>query len=184
MNANGTTRNVTAGVGRLVIDGINTRDVFCVDFFELIYTNTSYLATTVTTSIYDPQDGDRAGWLMKNILPQINLLANGAQKQQWAAALQFAIWDVIHDSGNGFGSGMIRSTSQTNSEVLSKANEWVIASVGQSFSGRVLVPAPGSRGFQEQMYVTPEPSSLTMMAIGVLAVAFGAYRRRTPNRES
>ncbi|MBY0375401.1 MAG: PEP-CTERM sorting domain-containing protein [Bryobacteraceae bacterium] len=184
MNANGTTRNVNAGVARILVNGITTLDAFCVDLFELIYTNTTYQANVVTTDVYDPQDGDRAAWLMRTYLPQINLLINGAQKQQWAAALQFAIWDVIHDSGNGFADGMIRSTANTNSTVLTQASTWLAASAGQSYSGRVFVAPTGSRGFQEQMFLAPEPSSLTMMAVGALAIAFGAFRRRRATPES
>lgn len=182
MSANGTTRNVTAGVGRILVDGIRTLDVFCVDLFTLISVGVDYNAMSVSTSTFDAEDGNRAAWLMGTFLPQINLLANGDQKKQWGAALQFAIWDVIHDSGDGFGAGLIRSTGNTNAAVLNQANSWIAASLNQSREGKVFVAPPEARDFQEQMYLAPEPSALAMMLIGVAAVAIGSFRRRGKDR--
>ena len=107
------------------------------------------------------------------------------------AALQLAIWDVIHDSGDGFATGRIRSTGNTNAAVLSLAGQWVAASHGQSSTNaQVFTAGPNQRAFHQQLYLTgcalsgncggsevPEPGTLSMLALGGLGIFFGARRK-------
>ena len=105
--------------------------------------------------------------------------------------MQLAIWDVIHDGGDGFASGRVRSTGNTNSGVLALANQWRLESLDQHGSASIYVPAPNSRSFQPQLYLTgcaangscggsevPEPGTLMMLSIGGLGIYCGTRRRR------
>ena len=184
--------NASAGVGVLMVDGVSFIDAFCVNLFQGITLYQNYSATSVAPTSYD-LDGEAAAWLMQTFLPKVNAAASGSSREMEGAALQLAIWDVIHDGGDGFASGRVRSTGNTNSGVLALANQWRLESLDQHGSAGIYLPAPNSRAFQPQLYLTgcaangscggggevPEPGTLAMVAIGGLGLYFGTWRRRT-----
>ena len=183
IKADNNVRNANAGVGLVTLDNATPLDVFCVNLFQGITLYQNYAATSVSPTVYDA-DGGAAAWLMQTFLPTVDTAIEGA-------ALQLAIWDVIHDSGDGFASGRIRSTGNTNAAVLSLAGQWVAASHGQSSANaQVFTAGPNQRAFQQQLYLTgcalsgncggsevPEPGTLSMLALGGLGIFFGARRK-------
>ena len=187
----GNVRGVKAGVGVLRIDGTTLIDALCANLFQGITIDQTYNAASIDASAYD-LDGSSAAWLIRAFLPVVNA-ATGLTKQIDGAALQLAIWDTIHDGGDGFNNGRIRSTGYTNSSVLALANQWRLAAIDQDAAANVYTAATGSRAFQQQMYLSacstgnncggggevPEPGTLAMMAVGAAAVWFGSWRRRS-----
>jgi hypothetical protein len=184
IKADGTVRNASAGVGLLTVDGTTSLDVFCVNLFKGITLYQNYAATSVSPTTYDA-DGGTAAWLMQTFLSTVDTGIEGA-------ALQLAIWDVIHDGGDGFNNGRIRSTGNTNSSVLALANQWVGASQGHTSTNAMVFTAAANRqAFQQQLYLNgcalnggcggdsevPEPGTLAMFAIGALGIYFGTSRK-------
>jgi hypothetical protein len=70
--------------------------------------------------------GRRAAWLNQTFLPDVS---NSDQ----ATALQVAIWDVVHDAGNGLGTGSLRAGA-TPGPVVTLAEQYILASEGQEGS--------------------------------------------------
>ena len=189
IKTDGAVHQVTAGVGVLRIDGSSYFDAFCVNLFQGITLYQNYEAVTVSASAFDA-DGGAAAWIVQHFLPVVNAAA-GSTRQVDGAALQLAIWDIIHDGGDGFAAGRVRASSNTNSSVLAVANEWRLASLDQHGAANVFIPAPDTRSFQQQLYVpacamggdcgtsgVPEPGTMAMLAVGGAAVLFGASRSR------
>jgi PEP-CTERM motif len=180
IEANGQVRNVNAGVGSVRVNGSALLDVFCVNLFQGITLYQSYSAASVAPAAYD-SDGGAAAWLMQTLLPGLHSAVEGA-------ALQLAIWDVIHDGGDGFDAGLIQSSLHTNADVLSLASGWVSNSRGMNGTAAfVFTAAPNARPFQQQMYLAidcnppsdvPEPGTTAMLAIGCLGVFVGSWRRK------
>ena len=180
ISADGAVRNANAGVGILQVDGSSLVDVLCVNLFQGISLNQTYAAASISPTSYD-SNGGAAAWLMQSFLPVVDTAVEGA-------ALQLAIWDVIHDGGDGFASGRIRSTGNTNASVLAMASQWIADAQGHSSNAAfVFTAAPGQRAFQQQLYLAaggqptgdvPEPGTMAMLAIGTVGVLLGAWRRR------
>ncbi len=189
ITTDGTVRSVNAGVGVLRIDGTTLLDALCANLFQSITIGQTYNAASIDASAYD-LDGSSAAWLIRAFLPVVNA-ATGLTKQIDGAALQLAIWDTIHDGGDGFSNGRIRSTGNTNSSILALANQWRLAAIDQDAAANVYTATVGSRSFQQQIYLSacstgndcggevPEPGTLAMMAVGAAAVWFGSWRRRS-----
>ena len=146
-------------------------------FFE------EYTADSISALDYNP-NGAQAGWLMQTFLPVTNTAIDGA-------ALQLAIWDVIHDGGDGFDAGRIRSSSYTDADVLALARERVAESHGQSTTAAyVYTASPGTPIFQQQLYLSgaqydppsdppsdvPEPGTLAILGVGGLALVASRLR--------
>jgi hypothetical protein len=189
VKANGTVKTVTAGVLITLVDGASLIDAICANLFKGITVNQLYSAQTIDATAYDA-DGAKAAWVMKTFLPIVNS-ASGVSRQIQAAALQLAVWDLIHDSGNGFAAGLVRSTGNTNASVLALAETWRLDALDEAAQAKVFIPVPGTTAFQQLMYdptcanqaactpaPVPEPASYAMIAIGLAGVLFGRHRFR------
>lgn len=183
----GSIRQASAGVGQLIVDGgVSLLDAFCVNLFQGISLNQTYEAVTVTAAGFDAADGAEAAWLMRTFLPAVNA-ASGLARQQAGAALQLAIWDMIHDGGDGFTAGRVRATTNTNAAVLALADAWRLDGLGESAQANVYTAAWGTQVFQQQIFINttttpdggdvPEPGTMAMAVAGVAGMWLARRRR-------
>lgn len=175
-NVNGSNTSSSAGVIRVSYDGSPAFDVFCVDLF-----------TSISYGVYDSYTlaprpvryEDRAAWLYQNLYnpTTVNTTALGA-------AFQVAIWDIVHDGGDGPNAGAIRSNSNTGSTIINAWQSYLTASNGHSSYGvniyinsRPGVPAQTLMGGMRNVD-NPEPGTIAMMTTGLALIAFRFRNKR------
>ena len=166
---------VTVGVMSVSFDGgLTLQDAFCVDRFAYISEGSYQVNLTSPSTV---ANGDRAAWLLHDILPQINA-ATGATQDNLAAALQIAIWDIVHDGGDGFTAGRIQQSSSyrnpTHSIILNLANTMVSSSQGQSYVKAVVLTNVNGANLTQRLMVdrpgdaVPEPSTWALALTGLV----------------
>jgi len=160
------------------------RTAYCVDLFTSISLNTTY--NTIVEHPADvvgrPNQG-RVSWLIENYAASVTTAVQGA-------AFQLAIWDIVHDNGDGFTSGRVRqATSHTTpSAVLNQALTYESLSLGHSSNGAYVYQNSTASGKEAQMLMgpafndggpkpTPEPSTW-LMAGSALTAAWHIRRKR------
>ena len=166
MNADGSNANVIAGIAILQVDGFTTVDVVCVDFFVGIGDGIYSVNLLGPNAI---SNGTRVAWMLRNTLPSINTQSDPLARRQMAAGFQLAIWDIIHDSGDGLSAGRIRQSTSlpTDASVLFWANAFLGGTVGQSLnSGIVYQNVGGISVSQQLMSDVAEPSTYAMFLTG------------------
>lgn len=173
----GQNKRYFAGVYDITIDSTLDTIAMCVELFKTIGPDTYNLTTAPPSSI---NSGARISWLVENFLQLIDT-------QDGGAGLQLALWDLVHDGGDGFAAGRVRSNNSTNLQVLSIANRFLSASNGQSSNGAVVLFTNNiDNGKMRQTLITggptpggdqvPEPG--TVILIGSALLAAGLLRRR------
>jgi hypothetical protein len=182
INADGVDTQDYLGIIRVSVDGSPVRNAFCVDLFGNISIDTYNTSMAMPTGFQR-----RVGWLLQNVLPSLS------GTTQWAG-LQLAIWDIVHDGGDGFSAGRVRSATShtTMAAVLSNAQNYLTLSAGQSYNvGIVYFPTAIGNGAPQQWLMSrmysdgfpvPSPEPGTVMLIGAgLASGFAASagRRRS-----
>ena len=101
----GTTVNGYAGAVIGTYDGTDVTPLFCIDLF----TNIS-VPGTYTSSPFFPRawrNEDRAAWLYTNQLSSVTSVVAGE-------GFQLAIWDIIHDNGDGVSAGRVQAAGTTS----------------------------------------------------------------------
>ena len=163
---------IGVGVLNVAFDGsLQLQDAFCVDRFRYI-SNGNYTVNLSAPSTIT--NGNRAAWLLHDILPQINAAPVGTQQRNLAAALQMAIWDIIQDGGDGFTAGRIRrstsSSNPTNSIILSLANSFITQSNGQSYTNALVLSNVSVGSYTQRLIIdgVPEPSTWALALTGLL----------------
>ena len=131
INENGSNNQLYwSGAIDIAIDGW-TRMIFCVDLFTKIGLSTY----TSTLDFADTRYQKRIGWLLENQFPITQLEG---------AAFQLAIWDIVHDNGDGFGVGAGRisqssdAADPTDAGVIAVAAQYETVSVGKSSTFGIL----------------------------------------------
>jgi len=158
----------------LITKGGTNYIAYCLDLFTGIGLDT-YDTTTGLPNSYP--NGLRAAWLFENYF-QLTTYA------EQAVALQVAIWDVIHDGGDGLTSGNIQLDPTLEAALLPLANALVLASFGQSsMNATILYNTVISNGAPAQTLITsadafdtPEPGTVALTAAGLASL--WAFRRR------
>ena len=149
---------------------------YCVDLFTPISFGT-YNTTTGLPNSY--ANGGRAAWVYENYS---GLVTNNDQ----GSSLQVALWDIVHDGGDGLAAGNIQ-LSPTEFALSTYANAIVQASVGRSSqNATILYNTVISNGAPAQNLITGaaaydgavlEPGSLALVVIGTASLWL--VRRRT-----
>jgi hypothetical protein len=164
------------------VDGYS-RSVFCVQLFTDIYLNTTY---TTTIDFSDTANLKRVGWLLQNEFPV---------GQVAGTAFQLAIWDIIEDNGDGFGTAtktagtVSQSTDPSNltaGAVLTAAVKYEADSLGKTSDyGAVYHNFLGATPMQNLMGTpvtdggpspVPEPSAIFLMIGGLALIGLGRLR--------
>ena len=110
------------------------------------------------------------------------------------AGIQLAIWDIVHDGGDGFSAGRVQAVTNpsnpTDSNVLSWANTYEALSAGNSSAFAFIynnvnmgngVPAQmlaGPRFADGGPVPNPEPATFLMAGAALIGLSRFARRRR------
>ncbi len=212
MNENGAPVNAYfAGVLSITLNdnGVNYyRDTLCVDLFTDIYVGVSY--GTVVKHPYQIPGRNllRVSWLVDNaLLPTEHDpgIVSALDPADWVttaaqgAAIQFAIWDIVEDGGDGFDSGKVSVSTDplhpTDADVLKWAKFYEEASAGNT-SDLAFVYVNSSLGYNTpvgtpaQMLAgprflydsgpqpNPEPSTWAFCVMGLIAVLWLRFQNR------
>jgi len=150
---------------------------YCVDLFTGISFNTYNTVTGLPASLIP--NGQRAAWVF-------DTYRNTVDTNDKAAALQTALWDIVHDGGDGLSAGIIR-LAVSEGAVQALADAMVVASLGKSSNNAtILYNTVIANGQKAQTLITtadaytpnPEPETMAMMALGAALMWLGSRRRR------
>lgn len=174
---NGVPETGFAGVILGTFNGVSVSPLFCVDLF------TGIGLGTWNTDPLDPRiarNEDRVAWLYLNQISTVTSVNTGL-------AFQLAIWDIIHDNGDGLGSGSVSTATFTGltATQISLVNAYVAASAGKSVLTGVTIyknsnPTTGAPA-QDLIGASinnPEPASAVLVLLGFALVGTGTLRRR------
>jgi len=174
VKADGVDEYAWAGAIKILLDGIFNRVVLCVDLFTDIYLYNTYNVDLVTSDESSVPNVGRAAWMVNYLLPTVTTPQQGA-------GLQFAIWDVVHDGGDGFSLGRVQAATNppTDPAVLAAAVNYLSASVGQSsvawiyytFQQGTNTPMQtliGPATFDGGPVANPEPQTFLLFSTGVV----------------
>jgi hypothetical protein len=140
--ADGVNENTFAGAMNILVDGLYQRGVYCVDW-DTFVNQSDYAAGLGYPDIVT--NGTRVAWLLENTLATV------INNQAKHAALQLAIWDIVHDNGDGMTAGRLRY-SQANllDEVLVTTNDLLALSLNQSSMNAVVYTHVSGRTVTQQ----------------------------------
>jgi hypothetical protein len=189
--------------------GTFARDSLCVDLFTDIYIDQPYYTVLRTPADFPEKNLARVSWLVDNaLLPTQSSFTSLLPQSDWVtsvaqgAGIQLAIWDIVHDNGDGFSAGRVRAATGQNGTdpaVLAWANLYESVSLGQSSNlAYVYQNVDMGNGQPAQMLAgpmfkdggptpqpldpltpadsAPEPGTLLLTAAALASIA--AWRRR------
>jgi hypothetical protein len=170
---NGVEESHFAGIILANYNGGPTQPMLCVDLF------TSISLSTYTSEPRAPlSDRElRAAYLYVTYLSGVSSVVQGQ-------GLQIAIWDIIHDGGNGSGAGIITSSTNTPVEVntawanylaLSAGFTSTAASIYLNFDGST--PAQSLIGAFQPTAIPGVPEPATTALVGAALIGCSLYRR-------
>ena len=138
-----------------ISDGVQqwSRDSLCVDLFTDIYLGQQY-GTTILTPSEVPGQESAAGIVARRqrviAYPGFRdqqrpaRVISGLPPRHRAPAFRLAIWDIVHDGGDGFSSGRVQAVTDpahpTDASVLAWANLYESDEPGPEFQPGVHLP--------------------------------------------
>ena len=180
------------------------RDSLCVDLFTDIYIGQQYNSTLLDPSMVPGKNLMQVSWLVDNaLLPaQDSTFTSVLDPSDWVTSsvqgmgIQFAIWDIVHDGGDGFSSGRVQaaSASDANNNGLGATDASVIAwaqlyeslSAGQSNDQAYVYNNVSLNGTPAQMLIGPQfadagpvpiPEPQTCLPVGVALIGLSLMTR-------
>lgn len=178
------------------------RDTLCVDLFTDIYLGRSYDSNVLRPNQVPGKNLPRVSWLVDNaLLPtQGPVYTSQLPASDWiytpaqGAAVQLAIWDIVHDGGDGFSAGRVQAVTDpahpTDADVLAWANHYLAASAAKA-SGLAFIylNVDFGSGLPAQMLAGPEffdggprsipnPEPATLILEGSALIGLGVWVRK------
>jgi hypothetical protein len=109
------------------------RDTLCVDLFTDIYIGQAYGTMVLHPSDVSGSNLPRVSWLVDNaLLPtQNNSASSVLPSSDWVTSsaqgsgIQLAIWDIVHDNGDGLSAGRVQASSDPNNPTPQDVIDWV-----------------------------------------------------------
>jgi hypothetical protein len=175
------------------------RLVYCVELERNILVPGNY---STAMDFSDTDSLKRVGWLMQNYWPSSPTFDyKGVELQDHGAGFQLAIWDILQDSGNGFGTASLpgvpgipagtvsQSTdlnNPTDPNVLADAVEYELLSEGQSSDYGIVYKNWDSNGIEVQTLMgptpddgpsAPEPADVILIFSGLALIGLSRMRR-------
>ncbi len=204
INENGIDASALAGViGITLQQGDDTflRETLCVDLFTSIGLGGTYLTTVLSPSqVPIPPDKHllRVSWLIDNALfpvldPNFQSALSSTdwvQTAAQAAGIQLAIWDIVHDNGDGLLAGSVQQGSTdhpTDQAVLDAATMYELVSVGKQSNLAFIYSNVDLNGHAVQMLAGPRygtgpvpavPEPATLVLVGAALIGMAEFRRR------
>ena len=184
LKVNGTEHNEWAGPFIATVDGVQTVEVFCLDFF----TSIDYHQYTVT--ITAPSSAFQAAAQMYSTFVANFANSTPQTRALYGAALQIALWDVVIDGVGTPGAGMqagnfqestLNPFSNSHPNLEAVVNSYLSATLGPVAPGTVIYQS-ASQDIPMQTLIggggngVPEPGTFLMLGGGLLAI--GLIRRR------
>jgi hypothetical protein len=215
----GTAVNGLAGVILIQLTEDNgsvyNRDTLCVDLFTNIYLGQNYETTVLRPDEVPGKNLPRVSWLVDNaLLPTqvggiVSHLPDTAfvRTPEQGMGIQLAIWDIVHDNGDGFGmdpalpgydpnvGGRVRAVygvNGTNATTLAWAQYYLAQSFGMR-SDLAFVYQNVHMGTTDQAQMLagplfedggpkPTPEPMTLVMVGLALVGMGVFSRRIRGR--
>jgi hypothetical protein len=184
---------------RLTEDGVNyDRDTLCVDLFTDIYLSQTYETHVLHPNNVPGKHLERVSWLVDNALlptqePSFASLlpvTDWVTSWQQGAGLQLAVWDIVHDGGDGFSSGRVQAgqTTPTDAVVLAWAQSYEASSAGMGdnyayiYQNTIMGSTQPAQMLAGPRFVdggpTPNPEPATMLMAGTALVSMVTLIRR------
>lgn len=179
--ADGQVVETYAGAIVIALDGGSTMPVMCVDLFTHININDSFGVNYVLPADLDPDisRGLRAAYLYVTQFGNVSSSIAGA-------AMQLAIWDIIHDGGDGFSAGRIQASTTvgqaTDPAISIAALQYVTFALNYQqgpTNATIFRNVDGPYVKQQLMGASvPEPASMVMMSCGIALLGWRKMRNR------
>jgi len=178
------------------------RSTLCVDLFTDIYLDQTYSTVMQHPAALPAKNLERVSYLIEDALfptmdpsnptalPQADWVATPAQ----GAGIQLAIWDIVHDGGDGFSLGRVQAAKNpanpTDPAVLTWAQIYESVSLGQQDNSAFIYTntdmgtqssaqmLAGPQFWDGGPYPNPEPSTFLLAGVALILIAQAIRRRR------
>ena len=173
VSLNGNNENVYMGALTFT-DGVDSIVTYCADLSSPL--NGNYNSYSV--GLVDQGDGSGLARAAR-ILAASFLDATDPDKQQ---GLQLAIWEALYDNGSSFDytSGHLQITSGVGVNALADAALYYAAPLPNTPSSDVLLYHALGAGGQSQIQPVPEPASVLVLSLGLIAFARRRQVKKSP----
>jgi len=193
-----------AGVLWITVTSDNSqfdRDTLCVDLFTNIYIGNTYATSLLHSFDVSGKNLERVSWLIDNaLLPTQSSYSSDLPANYWitspdqGAGVQFAIWDIVHDNGDGFSDGRVQASAYTDPNVLNWAEQYLSLSAGRTSAlANIYLNTELTNRVQVQMLAGPQyfdggpmpaPEPATMILVGAALIAAAVFMRKKAGSSS